>query len=100
MAPAKSVQGKQGTKNLSSVASSTTTGDTGITVEIRHVRGQLEKIEEDLEVLHKIMHGNGTMGIHTKVELLWKTYNYTWTVVGTSIGFFVGWCLRAWAFPT
>ena len=73
--------------------------DTGIAVEISYVREQLKKIEEDLAVLHKLMHGNGAMGMHTKVQLLWRTYHYTWTVVGTSVGVFVGWCLRAWAFP-
>ena len=78
----------------------TSTPATGITVELKHVHQQLVKIEEDLGVLHKLMHGNGTMGIHTKVQLLWRTYHYTWTVLGTSMGFFIGWCLRAWAFPT
>ena len=76
------------------------TADTGITVELRYVREQLERIEEDLEILHKLMHGNGAMGIHTKVQLLWRTYHFAWTGVGTSVGFFVGWCLRSWAFPT
>ena len=76
------------------------TADTGITVELRYVREQLERIEEDLEILHKLMHGNGAMGIHTKVQLLWRTYHFAWTVGGTSVGFFVGWCLRSWAFPT
>ena len=87
-------------KNSSGVASKTSTQDTAISVELTHVHQKLVKIEEDLEVLHKLMHGNGAMGIHTKVQLLWRTYHYTWTVLGTSIGFFVGWCLRAWAIPT
>jgi len=85
-------------KNSNSEGSKTLTEGTGITVELKHLHRQLDEIQKDLVIINRMIKGNGAMGIDTKVQLLWKTYHFTWTVMGSTFGVVIGWCLRAWAF--
>ena len=86
-------------KNLKPEDLETEMADTATTVELKHLHRQLNEIQEDLTVINRMLKGNGEMGLDTKVQLLWKTYNFAWTIMGTSAGVLIGWCLRAWAMP-
>jgi len=98
-APATSNPERLAMKNSNQEDLQTATVDTATTVELKHLHRQLDEIQEDLAIINRMLKGNGEMGLDTKVQLLWKTYHLTWTIMGTSTGVLIGWCLRAWAIP-
>ncbi len=46
---------------------------------------------EKYDKLYQEIHGNGKMGIKTKVVLMWRIHGFAWLMVGTVLG----WTLKS-----